>query len=330
MSGIVAAAQSSGCCCRPVEGCTCSDPNRPGAVADRQITAIAVSGEITYDHAVRRNGSSVLGCNCECFALEASLLGSGAIRYGYQSQGSIVDPDFIEPDDPCQGCTNGACGGCNAYSISTSTSTIICPQALPGAQAWQSRSTQFGDNIVGQWSWRGRRVGYCIGFDSQNFPRVRKFCQFPPLGPLSFYPEIDLGVPVDPNGAFININTGEYIGTPYGETLGRLHAIQSAQVLTVPSSFAGGPCEYRVSIGLGFKYTWQILRDLATLGFSPDSASVGATYRKPCLAPTDTVLGTYEIEYVPEYDFRYEDPECGAMRDFEELRVDFPRFIEVT
>lgn len=321
MSGILAAAQSSGCCCRPAEGCTCESPTRPGAVFDRSLTAISVTGEVTVDHAYRSNGSPYAGCECPCSPVGA-VYGSGAIRYGYRPQGSIVDPDGLTPEDPCYpGCTTFGCGGCPAYTLSASTGTVVCAQSFPGTQQWASRVIQFGDNFAGQWSWQGRRVGYCT---STQGVRVRSFCPF-------LYRPADYATSgIDPNGAFIDFD-GNYVQTPYGDSLGRLHAIQYARVMGVPT--LGGPfCGYTVRIGMVFAFTWDILKALAEDGqWLPTAAlpDYHADYFKPCLSPSDTVLGTYEIGDVPQYD-RYEaDQSCGPIQYFEDLRVSFPNTIEV-
>lgn len=321
MSGITAAAQSSGCCCRPSEGCTCESPTRPGAVLDRSITAISVTGEVTVDHAYRSNGSPYFFCGCPCSPIGVTL-GSGATQYGYRPQGSVVDPDALAPGDPCYpGCTQSGCAGCAAYTLSASTGTVVCQQVAVGAQDWASRVLQFGDNIVGQWSWQGRRVGYCTS--SQGI-RVRSYCQF-------LYRPIDYAeTGIDPNGAFIDFD-GNYVQTQYGDTLGRLHAIQYARVIGVPT--LGGPfCGYTVRIGMVFAFTWEILKALAENGqWSPTAAlpEYYADYFKPCLSPSDTVLGTYAIGDVPQYDRYTQDQECGAIRAFEDLRVSFPNTIEV-
>ena len=324
MSGIVAAAQSAGCCCRPSEGCTCASANRPGAVLDRQITAIAVAGEVTVDHAYLNNGSPYTGCGCPCEPIGMTL-GTGAIRYGYRPQGGINDPDSLVPGDPCYpGCIYGDCTGCGTYTLSVATSSVVCPQSVAGTAQWSSVTEQVGENFIGQWSWRGRRAGYC---NSINGVRVRSFC------PFLYAPPAVRGE-VDPNGAFVDVNTGEYVTTAYGETVGRLHAVQFARVVTVPT--VGGDCGYTVQIGVRLGFSWHILKALAEYGVWPPPvpseipAEYVASYFKPCLAPTDTVLGRYELVEHPQYDRYIEDQECGRIRAYEDLRVGFPQFVEVT
>jgi len=323
MSGIVAAAQSAGCCCRPVEGCTCSDPDRPGAVADRQITAIAVTGEVTVDHAIRQNGSPYPGCGCPCSPVGITY-GSGSVVYGYRSPGSIVDPDTTAPGDPCHpGCTTFGCGGCPAYTVSVSVGTVICPQRFSGSAGWSSVVKSFGENFAGQWSWQGRRTGYCF---SSNGVRVRSCCQF--LGTEATSTLASFPTEVDSCGAFIDPITGEYVSTPYGDALGRLHMIQYVDTGSTVD------CAYGLRIGVTWAFTWEILKALAEDGiwpsaFAPARPGYFADYIKPCLSPSDTVLGTYQIGDVPQYDRRFEDQECGAIRYFDDLRVTFPQTVEV-
>jgi hypothetical protein len=187
---------------------------------------------------------------------------------------------------------------------------------------WLARNTRFGDNFVGAWSWRGRQVGWCT---SSQGVRVRSCCTFDYSG---FGAQVG-DLVVDPCGAFVNPITGAYVNTAYGATLGLLHAIQTAELITVPTC-CGGPCYYAVGIGIGFMHTWTILRDLATDGFYAPTGGYSARYIKPCILPSDTVLGTYELEYLPEYDRRFEDQECGPIRYFDDLRVSFPQTIEVS
>jgi hypothetical protein len=332
MSGIVAAAQSAGCCCRPVEGCTCGDPNRPGSVFDRQLTAIAVTGEVTVDHAFRRNGSPYTGCGCDCFSV-GTTYGTGAVRYGYRSPGAITDPDGLEPSDPCYpGCVNGGCGGCPTYSVSANTTTVICTQAVPGVASWASEIRTFGDNFVGAWSWQGRRVGHCIGTQGV---RVRSCCAF--LGEAdgtTTLASLPSDLIVDSCGAFIDPETGVYVQTAYGASLGRLHMVQYARLdasgFTVPNQ-----CGYTVRLGVTWAFTWEILKALSEDGVwpSPNAPALDgyhADYFKPCLSPSDTVLGRYEIGDVPLYDRSSVDQECGAIRAFEDLRVTFPNEVIVS
>jgi hypothetical protein len=137
------------------------------------------------------------------------------------------------------------------------------------------------------------------------------------------------GAEVDPCGAFVDPSTGEYVNTEYGPTLGRLHAIQTAELDIAPTG-QNAFCHYELSIGIGFMYTWEILRALDIDGFYSPIFGYSARYRKPCLAPTDTVLGRYELVEAPQYDRYSEDQECGRIRAYEDLRVGFPQFVEVS
>lgn len=295
---------------------------------DRQLTSIAVTGEITVDHAIRDNGSVSQGCGCDCFS-NGPFFGTGSVRYGYQPQGSITDPDFLFPGDPCYpGCVRGECPGCATTSVSVATDTVICEQDAPGVAAWSSRVRSFSENFIGSWSWNASRVPYCIQ-PSSGF-RIRRYCPFALLGtPFSLLDGYQ-NVLVDPAGAFIDMDTGAYVSTPHGETLGTLHAVQYARVAHVPFIADGAPCDYRIIMGIGFQFTWHILRDLRQSGVALIPSGYEAPYRKPCILPSDTVLGTYGLEYLPEYDRRFEDQECGPIRYFDDLRVSFPQTIEVS
>lgn len=322
MSGIVAAAQAGGCCCRP-QGCVCSDPNRPGAVFDRQLTSLVVVGEMTVDERRLDNGGPAGGEKCECpCSPDDIIFGTGAITYGYRSPGRIVDPENTLPGDPCfPGCTAFGCGGCPTYGVSANTGEMVCEQVEFGTLLWQSRNRIFGQNMVGGWNWSGRRVGHCVAPD--GIVRVRTCCRFIEFGyPIGYGDLI-----VDPCGAFVN-SEGQYGSTPYGDTLGTIHAVQYANVFA-PPLFGPNNCRYRLGIGIGYMFTHSVLEQLAIDGFYYPTVGIGASYSKPCLSPTDTVLGTYTLDYVPDYDYYFEDPGCGRIRWYKELRTSFPNTVEV-
>jgi hypothetical protein len=90
-----------------------------------------------------------------------------------------------------------------------------------------------------------------------------------------------------------------------------------------------------VRLGVTWAFTWEILKALAEDGVwpSPNAPALDgyhADYFKPCLSPSDTALGRYEIGDVPQYDRYSEDGECGAIRGFEDLRVSFPSEVIVS
>ena len=325
MSGILAAAQSSGCCCRPTEGCTCGDPNRPGAIIDRTITSVAVECDMTLDDAERNNGCYALGCSCNCFG--SSIYGEfGQPRYGYQTNGSIIDPDFTEGTE-CEGrgCTAGCCGGCPAYSCSSAFDIAVAEQVVAGVAAWSSVIVGVFDNVAGAWNWQPFQAGYCTAA-TDPLLRIRKYCPFSYVGGPT-------GGSVDPNGQYVNTETGEYTGGNIG--LLRAYRATEVSVATGP----GGPCAYlaRVAIGYLFQGELQALLDAAPGGilggipFFPGSANaVIGEYVKPCLSPTDTVLGEYTLAYQPDYDYTEEDQECGRIRFFRERRASFPQTLVIS
>ena len=321
MSGILAAAQSSGCCCRPQEGCTCSDPNRPGAIIDQGLTSVLVTSGFGIDEARRLNSSpsDCNGCPCSGFPLYGP--------YGYQAIGSVIDPDLAEGDCEGRGCTSGPCPSCPTYSCSSDVGSVVAhrEQSFP-FPTWRSRITFEGENRIGQWSWTPRQVGWCNPAGSTT-TRIRRFCPF-----IYSTNGTQFGNLIsDPNGAFIDASTGAYGNTPYGNTVGRVIAVAEAAVSGVGSDALGDPCSYYASVSVHYLTEWRLRRFLAE-DFPPLSfdATYSALYRKPCQSPTDTVLGTYELVYDPEYDLYEQDPECGALRWFNEIRATVPRTLVVS
>lgn len=320
MSGIQAAAQSSGCCCRPQEGCTCSDPNRPGAIIDRGLTSVLVTSGFGIDEARRLNSSpsDCNGCPCSGFPLYGP--------YGYQAIGSVIDQDLAEGDCEGRGCTSGPCPSCPTYSCSAEVGIVVAhrEQSFP-FPTWRSRITFEGENKVGQWSWTPRQVGWCNPASSTT-TRIRRFCPFLLSGAGGQFGDLI----VDPNGAFIDVNTGAYGNTPYGNTVGRIIAVAEASVLGVGSGGFSDPCSYYATVAVGYISEWSMRQLLATTGQATAEGGYSALYRKPCQSPTDTVLGTYELVYDPEYDLYEQDPECGALRWFNEIRATVPQTLVVS
>ena len=325
MSGILAAAQSSGCCCRPQEGCTCSDENRPGAIVDRSTTSIAVACDLTVDDAELDNGCYSLGCSCPCSGT-ATYGSFGGIRYGYQRAGAIIDPDFIDGTE-CEGrgCTAGCCGGCPTWRCSSNFDTAIAEQVNAGVASWSSVIAGVFDNEVARWNWAPLQVGYCAS-DTDPLLRIRKYCPFSWLGATA-------GGFVDPSGQYVNVETGEYLGG----NVGLLRAYRATEVTVATSP--GGPCAYlaRVSIGYLFQAELEQLLGASVGGrivgipfFPGATASIIADYAKPCLSPTDTVFGTYTRIGDPAFDYYDEDGECGPIRFFRERRVSVPLTLEIS
>ena len=326
MSGILAAAQSSGCCCRPQQGCACSDPNRPGAVIDRGITALAVDSDMSLDDAERENGCFALGCSCPCSPGTALIGPPGGPFYSYQPNGAIVDPDFVEGTE-CEAlaCRAGCCGGCPEYTCRSSFGTCVAEQIGVGVASWSSVTRTVVENVAGIWSWFPQQVGYCTQPDNPAV-RVRKFCPFSYVGlSVSDY---------DPNGQYINPSTGQYTG----ENIGRLRAYRAVEVYGIIGiGIPAEQCKYRARIAIGYLFEFDLQRIFgqgggAMRGIVAEIAVNGivAEYSKPCLAPTDTVLGEYTLDYEPQYDYSFVDPECGRIRAFRERFASFPRTLNIS
>ena len=320
MSGILAAAQSSGCCCRPQEGCTCSNPNRPGAIIDRGLSSVLVTSGFGIDEARRANYSpfDCTGCPCTGTAVYGP--------YSYQLVGSIIDLDLGEGDCEGRGCTNGPCPSAPTYSCSAEVGEVVAYQQSANIAQWRSRITFLGENKVGQWTWAPQRVGWCPAFNNPQV-RVRRF--FPFI--YSSTGEQAGDAIVDPAGAFININTGEYASTPYGDTIGRIIAVADVEVNGIGPTTPSDQCSYYAIVNIHYVSEWMLRRFFAVPFFVPYFIeSYGAVYRKPCVAPTDTVLGTYQLFSEPDYDKYDQDPSCGAIAGFHERRQTVPQTLTIS
>lgn len=330
MSGIVAAAQSSGCCCRPQEGCLCTDPNRSGAVIDRGITALYVESEMSLEDAERDNGCASSGCDCPCSGT-VTYGSSGGIRYGYRHNGAIIDPDSIDGTE-CdgRGCTAGCCGGCPVWECQANFGSCIAEQDAPGQARWLSVTRAVLENVAGIWNWAPTQEGYCTT-DSDLLLRIRKYCPFSRVpSVLSAGGRQD----IDPNGQYVNVDTGQYTGT----NIGLLFAYKAVEVYgCCGPAIPAEQCGYRVRISIGYLFQHQLEQIFsqsvggAMRGIPIELASNGivAEYSKPCLSPSDTVLGEYSLDYMPQYDYSDEDPDCGRIRWFRERFASFPSTIMV-
>ena len=326
MSGIVAAAQSSGCCCRPTEGCTCSDPNRPGAVIDRGLSSVAVDCDMSLEDSERNNGCSNFGCSCPCSG-EGIYGNPGGVQYGYQSNGSIVDPDFAE-DTECESliCRAGCCGGCPTYRCRSDFGTGIAEQVTLGVAGWLSVTRAVFDNVAGTWNWQPQQVGYCTREDVP-LVRIRKYCLFS-------YTGLPGGV-IDPNGQYLNMD-----GSYTGENIGLLRAYRACEVSGCcgPGTQGSQDCLYRVRIAIGYLFQYE-LQDIfaSSVGGVMQGIplrfyinGIVADYIKPCQSPTDTVFGTYTRVGEPGYSYAEEDQECGRIRFFRERIAAFPNTLTVS
>ena len=134
----------------------------------------------------------------------------------------------------------------------------------------------------------------------------------------------------DPNGAFIDVTTGAYGSTPYGDTIGRIIAVADVEVDGIGLT-PGDQCSYYARVSIRYVSEWMLRRFFAEPFFEPYFVQTyGAVYRKPCRAPTDTVLGTYELVSDPEYDKYEQDPSCGAIAIFHEIRQTVPQTLTVS
>lgn len=338
MSGILAASQSRGCCCRPVEGCTCGDPNRPGAVIDRTITAINVEAEVGVIESARQNSASNF-CGCDCLSGDVFCMGEYG-PYRYRSAGSVIDPDPVFGDSQCEpfGCIGGGCAGCPEYRVNANfdNQTLMRVNVAYTYPVWTTFFADSFDHICGTWNWAPRNVGYCQAIDCQNV-RVRRYCPFPGiggvvnfLGPFPPYPGNLFDPPPgnpDPNGAYINLETGEYLGTNTG--LCRTYAF--ATVRWSPSR-----CAYICSIALRHIFQVDMASRIGASGelygieIDDNSTITLAHYEKPCFSPFDTVIGTYRRVWGLDSDFSRVDPECGANRWFYNQEIVTSPFISVS
>lgn len=324
MSGIVAAAQSSGCCCRPQQGCTCSNPNRPGAIIDRGLTSIAIESQFGYDESELSNKTTNCGCVCAVPSDALRYGPYGGTQYTYDGNGSAVDPDFAE-GTPCESvaCRGGGCSGCPVWRVSAEFGTVIAeaqPQTIQ--MRWRTVIRQPLDHVVASWNWRPRMVGYCQQDPASGYPdlRIRRCCYFSRLGNT-------IGTSLDPNGQYIDTATGNYTGT----NIGPLNVYAGAQVFG--PSYAGGSstCSYVAKIALIEMFLTPTIERLLADG---EIVLPGVVeYTKPCLAPTDTVLGTYRLAGNPSdwYGDRYsEDQECGPTTWFRDVRYTVPTTLRIS
>lgn len=324
MSGIVAAAQSSGCCCRPQQGCTCSNPNRPGAIIDRGLTSIAIESQFGYDESEQSNQAPSCGCECHV-PWDALRYGPyGGTQYAYAGNGAVVDPDFSE-GTPCESvvCRGGGCSGCPVWRVSAEFGTVVA-EAYPGnlQMKWRTVIRQPLDHVVASWNWRPRMVGYCQQDPASGYPdlRIRRVCGFSRIGN-------PIGTSLDPNGQYIDTSTGEYTGS----NIGPLNVYASADVSG--PFYAGGAstCTYVARINLTEMFLTPTIERLLAEG----QIILGGvlTYHKPCLSPTDTVLGTYRLVGNPSdwYSDAYaEDQACGAAAWFRDLRYTVPTTLRIS
>lgn len=327
MSGAQAAAQVAGCCCRPVP-CPCGDPNRPGRIADSQLTAIQIECDGGIDHQWRSN-ESWFSCSCPCApsnfgGLPDYVDQATGIRWGYRSIGANVSPEFAPEECEPYICTNAGCGGCPLYYVSANFGQAVARRLNPGPfVSWRTITDLNSSNIAGTWNWRARQVGYCVS-DSDPLLRVRNYCQFPYI----YAPEnLPYPVEADRNGAYVNFLTGRYTGG----NVGLIHVIRSASV-----GWNQHDCYYQATVRLTYFGSEQLAARIAQFGplegtdWVPSGVSREAVYRKECRSPQDTVLGGYTRAYTSGDDFYRTDDDCGPIAFLEDFRVTFPDSLTIS
>lgn len=342
MSGIVAAAQSSGCCCRPAEGCLCDNPNRPGAVLDRQMTAISVDAQIDIREQLHHDSCPNFGCSCPCSSGFPADYGTPpGPMYSYKYNGAVVDPDFTEGTE-CESiaCKRGCCGGCPTLSIGPNFGSQTLDQVSAGAQRWRTMFTDAFSHQIASWNWQPRQVGYCV--DPNSGIRVRRYC----IGPFGGWsagpfpgdprqPDLLINAPsgiVDPNGQYLT-PAGAYTGANVG--LCSAYAFADIEY----GSIFEGQCGYLATLHIAYMFMTS-LRDIVRISnnrWDPYSNhpyqrpfTLGSAYFKPCESPSDTVLGTYVKVLGDDTYIEWVDPECGRIRGFYEFDMTFPQTIEVS
>ena len=324
MSGIVAASQSGGCCCRPLP-CQCTNPNRPGAIIDRGITALNINAEIDILSRFRWNSRPYEGCGaCPCLGV-----GSGGVDYGiryqaatggrayiYVRNGCVYDSEYEDEECGALVCRPAGCTCCPEYRVSANYgSQVVERTSSPGMPpGWSAVSANVFDHLIGSWNWQPRQVGHCVQSPSPTpyEVRVRRYCQTP------------FGTPygVDPNGQFVD-DAGNYTG---GNT-GPANYYATGSVLTPEST---GTCFYHAYVG--YVTEFQTFRgDLIAQAQGRLIEPGGIWYRKKCLSPYDTVFGTYECYQACEGYYSYvTDNRCGEIVYVAETDITHPQTITVS
>ena len=303
MSGAQAAA-ASGCCCRPLIGCPCDNPNRPGAIFDASLSSVLVSMDVSVNHSFYDDRTTYPACpgqGCACTGLVF------AWPYAYQHQGR-----GYKQDEACF-CAKNDCPGCYPFHLNATASSAILrniPQSFGGPR-FRTVSVSALDHVIGTWSWQPYQAAYCIGNDGI---RVRRYCRFPYIDVAG---GITTSVVVDPNGQYVNDVTGEYTMGLHGSNIGSMCAL-----LDITISYQGWLCGYEARVAVVYRSLAGIL-DVINGGYLTDDLLPRYIwhYQKPCLSPSDTVLGTYvrvEPADIESYDT---DQDCGPSHYFDDLRA---------
>lgn len=318
MSGAQAAA-ASGCCCRPLIGCPCDNPNRPGAIFDASLSSVLVSMDVSISHACL-NDVTTNGCPgqpCDCFAQPSNP--GQAILYGYQTQGRAPDPDLDCTDS--QGnqiqCVKGSCPGCYPFYINANAQTAILTRQ--GQQGWRTVSASPLEHTIGNWSWQAVQAGWCPSTDGSV--RVRRYCPFAYLDTAG---GIRPGVLVDRNGQYVDEVTYEYTTGLHGSNIGAIYAVVDVTLGYYGSGYGGAECGYEAVVRMHYLSLASLLDAVSGGGLLPSlESSLALTwhYRKQCLSPSDTALGTYVLVSPADIERYSEFQPCGPSYAFDDLRA---------
>ena len=313
------AAAAAGCCCRATEGCLCTDPARPGAAFDSSLSSVSADLDISVSHATYNNVVPGPCPGTPCYCSPDFQVGI----YGYQKRGSSVDPDAdcYGPGNQFIPCPTNSCDACTTYSINGSRSSSVLLRWLNGTQffgaQFASRTVNLLDHSMGQWTWLPQQVGYC----ESGAVRVRRHCAFP----YGIGGGLRLGVRIDPNGQYINDETGEYTVGRFTSNIGRVSAIIDVSV----GYSANYPCSYEARVGIGYLSIASLFDAIYdTDGFlvgggGANSYVASWTYLKPCRGASDNILGTYALSQDTPADMESysEFQPCGRSHAYDDFRA---------
>lgn len=314
------AAGAAGCCCRPVEGCPCDDPNRPGAVFDASLTSVLMEFDINVDHATRDDVNRIgcPGATCPCTAPAANP--GGNPEYGYQSQGRSPDPDLDCTDS--QGnpipCVQGPCPGCFTRTLNASGSSAILRRPTLALGPMQTIAQVPGEYVIGTWSWAPYQAGYCV--DQTSGVRVRRFCPFRYLDTLG---GTGANIIVDPNGQYVDAITYNYTYGGTGMDIGLMRAVVSASVSYRGTGPYGQQCGYTAVVSVRYRSGAGLADEVGVEDayYTTGPQQLAWYYFKPCMSASDTMLGTYTLVSPADIDAYEEFQVCGPSYSFDMLRA---------
>lgn len=303
MSGAQAAA-ASGCCCRPLIGCPCDNPNRPGAIFDASLSSVLVSMDVSVNHSFYDDRSAYPACPGQGCGCTGQVV---AWPYAYQHQGRGV-----QFDETCF-CAKNDCPGCYPFHLNaTASNAILRRNPHIGAEMVRTVSVGTLDHVIGTWSWQPYQAAYCAGNDGS---RVRRYCRFPYLDVVG---GLRSGVEIDPNGQYIGVN-GEYTTGLYGSNTGSVCAVIDIGI------GRGFNCDYLARVSVVYMSIASLLDVVNADGTVPayllPQLELTWYYRKPCLSPSDTMLGTYIRDGDADIERYRTDQDCGPSHYFDDLRA---------